>query len=280
MLSLVLLYFILEWGFFSASPNNTTLPPLPTIKEKTPCFQEPEIQFFMYHYIRDHDLRDAPATRDLSLAPHDFRTHMAHIRELSNRGDITLMSWGDFLNSIQTGCFPWERIWIFTSDDGWVDSYLYLFPIASEYRVPFFLWIIGDRIDTNGFMTSAQIMEIAQNPLFTLSSHSMTHTSQSKMTETIEHEEICTSKQQLEDLIHLPIWSYIYPIWHMSPQSAKILKECGYQIAWSTQFWENWNPKNPTRYNINRIRIHNTTTTDLFDNLRTPLILNQEPGIK
>ncbi len=175
----------------------------------------------------------------------------------------------EFLKSIDTGCFPGKRIWIFTSDDGWIDAYLHLFPIASEYQVPFFLGIIGDRVDTNGFMTSDQIREIAENPLFTLSSHSMTHSSQSKMIESVEYEEICTSKQKLEDLIRLPIWSYIYPIGHMSPQSAKILQECGYQVAWSTQFGESWNPKSPSRYNINRIRIHDTTTIRLFDDLLT-----------
>lgn len=48
--------------------------------------------------------------------------------------------------SIQSGCFPGENIWIFTSDDGWSDSFTDLAPIADRYRVPFFLGIIAGDI--------------------------------------------------------------------------------------------------------------------------------------
>jgi hypothetical protein len=47
-----------------------------------PCITDPDIQFFMYHYVRAHDPRDNIFTTDLSVDPKDFRTHMQYIQEL------------------------------------------------------------------------------------------------------------------------------------------------------------------------------------------------------
>ncbi len=33
--------------------------------------------------------------------------------------------------------FPSDRIWLFSSDDGWVDSATNLAPIAEKYQIPF-----------------------------------------------------------------------------------------------------------------------------------------------
>ncbi len=57
------------------------------------------------------------------------------------------MNGADFISSLKSGCFPADNIWILTSDDGWIDTYDQLVPIAREYRVPFFLGIITDKLD-------------------------------------------------------------------------------------------------------------------------------------
>lgn len=93
----------------------------------------------------------------------------------------------------------------------------------------------------------------------------MNHRDQSKITQEEEIKEMCDSKNKIENIIHIPIKSYIYPSGRMSTYSEKIAKECGYQIAWSTGFGEKWNPKNPSKYNINRNRIHSKTSTSLFE---------------
>jgi peptidoglycan/xylan/chitin deacetylase (PgdA/CDA1 family) len=93
----------------------------------------------MYHYIRETDTRDAPSTRDLSMDPQDFRKHLSYIQQLEKEKKIHLMNGIDFYNSLSTGCFPAKNIWIFTSDDGWSDTYTNLVPIATEYHIPFFI---------------------------------------------------------------------------------------------------------------------------------------------
>lgn len=60
----------------------------------------------MYHYIRSHDIHDAESTRDLSVDPRDFRTHMQYISDISKDRKITLMNGIDFIESLESGCFP------------------------------------------------------------------------------------------------------------------------------------------------------------------------------
>lgn len=111
------------------------------------------------------------------------------------------MNGSDFLNAVKKQCFPAKHIWIFTSDDGWSDTYSDLYPIANEYRVPFFLGIITNRLDTPGFVTTEQVEEISRNPLFSISSHSITHSEQNKMDSNTETQEMCESKIALEKLV-------------------------------------------------------------------------------
>ena len=228
------------------------------------CIHEPRVDYFMYHYIRPHDPRDNASTQDLSVDPQEFRKQMSYVRDRVNEHTITLMNGVDLIASIQSGCFPGSHIWVFTSDDGWSDTYDQLIPIAREYHIPFFLGIITDRLDIKGFVTKSQVQEISRDPLYTISSHSTSHREQDTMSETQEHDTMCESKSILETLIQKPVESYIYPVGKMSKQSKQITKECGYQIAWSTGFGTKWDRANPPRYDINRIRIHHTTTIDLF----------------
>jgi hypothetical protein len=55
-------------------------------------------------------------------------------------------------------------------------------------------------VDTPGFISKKELQELVENPLFTLSSHSMTHSDHSKMKEEREKYEICTSKKIFEEM--------------------------------------------------------------------------------
>jgi peptidoglycan/xylan/chitin deacetylase (PgdA/CDA1 family) len=189
-------------------PDNTNTGTI----EVTNCIKEPDIQFFMYHYVRTHDPRDNAATTDLSIDPWNFREHMKYVQKLRNDWIVYTMNWSELIEAIQRDCFPAKRIWIFTSDDGWIDSYTDLFTIAHEYRVPFFIGIIANRLDIPGFMSTKQVQEIAQNPLFTITSHSITHSDHSRLDESLETQEICESKKILEKIIEKPIFR-LYLSW-------------------------------------------------------------------
>jgi peptidoglycan/xylan/chitin deacetylase (PgdA/CDA1 family) len=100
---------------------------------------------------------------------------------------------------------------ILTSDDGWEDTYTNLAPIAREYKIPFFFGIIANKIDTTGFLSTIQIQDLMNTPLFTASSHSLNHLDHSKLGATQEQKEICDSKKQIESITGKPVDTFIFP---------------------------------------------------------------------
>jgi len=230
------------------------------------CVDHPRIQFFMYHYIRDDDIRDNSITQSLSIPPAIFDVQMQYVEKLAEGGSVTLMKGDDFLTALDTKCFPGENIWIFTDDDWWSDAYSNLARIAEKHHIPFFFGIITNRIDTPGFVTSNEIRSLADNPLFTISSHSLTHSDEAKMSEAEEHTEICESKKILEQLIQKPVTTYIYPSGRVNASgSMNNLKDCWYKLAWSTNFGKKFNLDDSDFSEINRIRITRDTPLEKFD---------------
>lgn len=249
---------------------------IPTIPQKI-CIQHPEISFFMYHYIRDDDPKDTITTHELSVPPGVFREQLNYIHELARNKSITLMNGEDFLKSYQSWCFPGSPVWIFTSDDGWQDTYTDLVPLAREYEVPFFLGIIVNRIGKSGFVSSGEIQEIASNPLFTISSHSMNHNDESKLSEEQEHYEMCQSKSELEKLIQKPVTTYIYPAGKMNTGAiVNNLRDCGYTLAWTTSRGKDWDWNHLAPDEINRIRVSHDAGVDLFKKILKRGLLREE----
>jgi hypothetical protein len=47
------------------------------------CIHAPQIDYFMYHYIRSNDPHDNASTDDLSVDPQEFRRQMSYIHDLA-----------------------------------------------------------------------------------------------------------------------------------------------------------------------------------------------------
>lgn len=232
------------------------------------CITNPRIYFFMYHYIRDYDPRDSPITHNLSVPPNEFREHMKRVRKIADEWKISLMNGDNFIKELKNNCFSQSTLWIFSSDDGWSDTYTDLYPIINEYKIPFFLGIVTDFLDKKGFVSSWELITMSANPLITIASHSINHLDNSKLNEEMERREVCDSKEILEKLTHKEVGAYIYPSGKMNESiDGSILKDCGYTIAWSTGFWRDYNTSTGSLFNINRIRIQNETKKEFFDEI-------------
>ena len=222
-------------------------------KEK--CIQNPKIDTFMYHYIRNHDKTDNAILKSLSVPPDIFEEQMQTISELKNSGKIGLMTGEDFLKSLKTNCFPHEKIFIFTADDGWQDNFYTLAPIAEKYEIPFIFGIVSGNTKMQNFVTEDEIKTLSDNPLFTIASHSITHAPLNYWPIHKAKSEICDSKKHLEKITWKTVDFFIYPYGKIGNNSIQFAKECGYQAAWSTDFWKFLNWKNPNFFNMNRINI-------------------------
>ncbi len=232
--------------------------------QQNTCIKNPEITFFMYHYIRDDDIHDNSTVHNLSIPPTLFDAQMKEIGKLRDESIVSLIHGDDFIQSWKDKCFTSKKIWILTTDDSWSDTYTSLAPIARKHSIPFFFGAIENRVDTPGFITKSQLIELSHDPLFTLSSHSMTHNDHSKMNEKREAYEICTSKGLFEKISWKKVETYIYPSGRIGSWSLSLLKKCGYTLAWSTNFWETYHNISINPYILNRTRITRNTDPSFF----------------
>jgi peptidoglycan/xylan/chitin deacetylase (PgdA/CDA1 family) len=92
----------------------------------------------MYHYIRDDDIHDSTTVHNLSIPPSLFDAQMREVGKLRDESIINLMYGEDFIESWKSNCFKNKKIWVFTTDDSWSDTYTTLAPIARKYSIPFF----------------------------------------------------------------------------------------------------------------------------------------------
>ena len=84
----------------------------------------------MYHYIREIMDIDNDSTRELSVAPKVFKSHMSTVSALRNAGKVATISTDELRKDLSSKCFPNSHIFVFTVDDGWVDSFTSLAPLA------------------------------------------------------------------------------------------------------------------------------------------------------
>ena len=154
----------------------------------------------MYHYIRKVIPTDARIIVQLSVDPEVFRSHMEMVRNLADAKKVSLLTSDELITAEQTNCYPNKNVFIFSVDDGWIDSYSELAPIAREFKVPFTFGIITDRLGTDVFMTESLVKELSSEPLFTIASHSLHHDDQDTMLELTERRTVCESKKILESM--------------------------------------------------------------------------------
>jgi peptidoglycan/xylan/chitin deacetylase (PgdA/CDA1 family) len=141
-----------------------------------------------------------------------------------------------------------------------------LVPIATQYEIPFFLGIITSKLDVPGFLSREEVQEISKNPLMSISSHSVNHIDNSKLSLEEETKEMCESKQILEEITSKKIETYIYPSGRFDTIISPIAAEkCGYKIAWSTRYGKEYNIQSESPYTMNRVRISSGTESIFFD---------------
>jgi peptidoglycan/xylan/chitin deacetylase (PgdA/CDA1 family) len=230
------------------------------------------VSIFMYHYIRpSHWDPTWSIIRKNSITPATFDTHMAYVHALKKEKKVHVWFLSELAKRQEEDCFPHENIFIFTSDDWWRDNYGYLFPTATKYGIKFNLGIIyektkptNERIDP--FSSTEEVQEMSNHPLIEIQSHSMTHADLRSLSYKEQTEEVCFSKQWLEDLLGIQINTFIAPHGGISTSLPIIAKTCGYTYALSTKSWTTTPGELQTRpYDLERVRVNrNSTPEQLF----------------
>lgn len=142
-------------------------------------------------------------------------------------------------------------------DDGRSDIYSEIYPCLKERRIPFTIFITYNLLDTDGYLTRKQLLELADDELVTIGSHCMNHVPLAQQTEEVQYIEIIESKKMLEELLQKPVEYMAYPYGQHNQDTFKIIKENdAYKYAFRAGglFLEK---KEKSRYTLARMNMSN-----------------------
>jgi peptidoglycan/xylan/chitin deacetylase (PgdA/CDA1 family) len=135
-----------------------------------------------------------------------------------------------------------------TFDDGYADTYEVAYPLLMKYRVPVTFFLTVSQLDRDWLfpggpyrgLDRAQIKKMGENQLVDFGSHGFTHRILTKIPPEELEKEIKGSKAILEAELGRPVSFFSYPHGSYSDQIKKMVREAGYQAAFSViSGWQN-----------------------------------------
>jgi peptidoglycan/xylan/chitin deacetylase (PgdA/CDA1 family) len=108
----------------------------------------------MYHRVLPQELVDgeyAPVQPGMYVTPASLKMHLSYLK---THFSIILLS--DLVNRLRAGQAV-SRCAVITFDDGWVDNYLYAFPILKELEIPATIFLASGFIGTTRWFWPEEI---------------------------------------------------------------------------------------------------------------------------
>lgn len=148
-----------------------------------------------------------------------------------------------------------------TFDDGLQDVYDIAFLELKKRNIPFCIFVITDLLDTEGYITTDELLEMAQCPLVTIGSHGKTHKILKGMSFREQFQELSESKKILEKIIDRPVKYFAFSHGQFDKFTRKILqKNKLYDFAFGTKGYPLNIITKTWRYDLPRINFENNKT--------------------
>ena len=112
-----------------------------------------------------------------------------------------------------------------TFDDGYEDNYTELFPLLKKYNAKATVFMITSAIDSEGYLSSEQIKEMAESGLVRFASHTHDHVSLTSLSEDAIRYQFASSKRILTELTGYEMNAVCYPGGSVSDEIAEIAAE-------------------------------------------------------
>lgn len=175
-----------------------------------------------YHAVNDIN------HSSLVVTTSDFRDDMKY---LANNGytSITMDELYNYL--VHNESLPDKPVLI-TFDDGYTDNYTNAFPILKEYHMQATLFMIGDAIGTDRFLSAEQLKEMDANG-FHIEAHTYSHKRLTNLDDMTLQADLAKSRTILESLLQRPIRYLAYPQGFNNELVQQRTKDAGYLMAFT-----------------------------------------------
>jgi peptidoglycan/xylan/chitin deacetylase (PgdA/CDA1 family) len=170
-----------------------------------------------------------------------------HLKFFAWRGMQTL-TFKDYLafsrGDRPAGDFPRKPL-IITFDDGYLDNFTNMLPLAKRFGYRGVLFLLGDANVTANFWDHGEnrddnlLMSREHRKAFVASgweigAHTLAHPDLSKLDEVLARREICESKRALEEELGIDIVSFAYPFGQYSSRIKAMVEEAGFSFGIAT----------------------------------------------
>lgn len=120
-----------------------------------------------------------------------------------------------------------------TVDDGCMSDYEIIRPLLQSHNFPASFFPIVDQVGQNGKMTWAHIKQLHEGG-YEIGSHGLSHDILTRMSAELQHEELLTSKKNIEHRLGTEIQSFAFPYGRYDNDLLEKSKEAGYKRAYTT----------------------------------------------
>jgi peptidoglycan/xylan/chitin deacetylase (PgdA/CDA1 family) len=204
---------------FTATPTPTT----------TRIHQGPDavvVPILLYHRIDE-----SPINSQYYVPPEKFEAQM----KLLHDWEYTVIPVETLVDAIKKGADLPPRPVVITFDDGDISVYETAFPIMRKYGLTGVVYIVGNYMGTEGYMTAEQIKELV-NAGWEVGSHSRSHRDLTKLKPVVQRVEIVDARKELQKATDSPVLTFAYPFGIMSPGVADYAHFAGYIAAMGLGF--------------------------------------------
>lgn len=228
----------------------------------------PALPIIVYHQIRDHG--DGPPDSLEAISIERFAAQMAY---LSSEGYVTL-SVDEIVDFVRGRTSTTRKVVAIHFDDGWKSAQLAL-PVLERYDFKATFWIIAGTGIGGVHMDWDQVLAIADNPLYDIYSHSMTHPYKPGETMTDWQEgrtpgkgpeqirwELAESRKLLTEKLGRPVPYLAWPGGHYNDAMIDLAANLGFEALFTVNPGLNRPGDNVLR--LRRTMIHGGCEIDVF----------------
>ena len=180
-----------------------------------------ELPIMMYHAV-------LPNPQDTNtIDPTTFESDLKALQD----NHYTTVSSDDALKILTTHTIPSAKVVWLTFDDSLDNFYSNVFPLLKKYKMHATSFVITGNVGKAGFLTEAQIKEMAASGLVDFQSHTVTHTDLSLATDDQQTTELQQSKAYLDKLLNQKTFVICYPSGSHNEDTAQIATNLGYKMG-------------------------------------------------